>query len=118
MILTETIVYDPGTEDVHHGILRDIPIEGLHTFVISNQVGGALDLLDASAITNKTPAAASPEPSVGHPTDSPTSLSRKYSIEPSQSSEVEEFTGADRPDGESEPRAYGSGEWSMWRDTL
>ena len=27
MVITETIVYDPGTDEVHRGILRDIPTE-------------------------------------------------------------------------------------------
>ena len=104
MVITETIVYDPGTDAVHHGILRDIPtqdtladgnirlydveilsvtrdggsvdvsetdigyakslkigdpniaIQGLHTFVISYRVGGALEVISAESITDKTPA--------------------------------------------------------------
>jgi hypothetical protein len=104
MVITETIVYDPGTDEVHHGILRDIPtedtlddgnirlydveiisvtrdggsvdvsetdsgyakslkigdpnisIQGLHTFVISYRVGGALDVISAESITETTPA--------------------------------------------------------------
>jgi uncharacterized membrane protein YgcG len=104
MVITETIVYDPGTDEVHHGILRDIPtedalddgnirlydveilsvtldggsvdvsetdfgyakslmigdpniaIQGLHTFVISYRVGGALDVISAESITDTTPA--------------------------------------------------------------
>ena len=27
LLITETIVYDPGTEEVHRGILRDIPLQ-------------------------------------------------------------------------------------------
>ena len=104
MVITETIVYDPGTDEVHRGILRDIPtqdildngnirlydvkilsvtrdgedvpveetegadtislkigdpnvaIEGLHTFVIAYSVSGALDVIQPSSITDKTPA--------------------------------------------------------------
>jgi uncharacterized membrane protein YgcG len=104
MVITETIVYDPGTDEIHHGILRDIPtedalddgnirlydveilsvtldggsvevsetdsgyakslmigdpniaIQGLHTFVISYRVGGALDVISAESITDATPA--------------------------------------------------------------
>jgi uncharacterized membrane protein YgcG len=104
MVITETIVYDPGTDEVHRGIIRDIPtedtladgnirlydvkilsvtrdgedvpveetegadtislkigdpnvaIEGLHTFVITYSVSGALDVIQPSSITAKTPA--------------------------------------------------------------
>ncbi len=104
MVITETIVYDPGTDEVHRGILRGIPtqdilddgnirlydvkvlsvtldgedvpveetegadtislkigdpnvaIEGLHTFVIAYSVSGALDVIQPSSITDKTPA--------------------------------------------------------------
>ena len=104
MVITETIVYDPGTDEVHRGILRDIPtqdildngnirlydvkilsvtrdgedvpveetegadtislkigdpnvaIEGLHTFVVSYSVSGALDVIQPSSINDKTPA--------------------------------------------------------------
>lgn len=104
MVITETIVYDPGTDEVHRGILRGIPtqdilddgnirlydvkilsvtldgedvpveetegadtislkigdpnvaIEGLHTFVVSYSVSGALDVIQPSSINDKTPA--------------------------------------------------------------
>ena len=103
MVITETIVYNPGTEEVRRGIIRDIPvrdsldsgdlrlydvqllsvtrdggqvpytestsddaislkigdpnvpIQGLHTFVISYRVGGALNIIDASSINATTP---------------------------------------------------------------
>ncbi len=103
LLITETIVYDPGTEEVHRGILRDIPlqdalsngdirtygveiesisrdgadvtyaqsnsdsyislqigdpdipIEGLHTFVISYSVTDALDVIQASDLTADSP---------------------------------------------------------------
>ena len=103
MVITETIVYDPGTEEVRRGIIRDIPvrdsldsgdlrlydvqllsvtrdsdqvpytestsddaislkigdpnvpIQGLHTFVISYRVGGALNIIDTNSINATTP---------------------------------------------------------------
>lgn len=103
LLITETIVYDPGTEEVHRGILRDIPlqdalsngdirtygveiesisrdgadvtyaqsnsdsyislqigdpdipIEGLHTFVISYSVTDALDVIQASDLSADSP---------------------------------------------------------------
>lgn len=103
LLITETIVYDPGTDEVHRGILRDIPlrdelsngdirtygveiesisrdgadvmyaqsrsdsyislqigdpdipIEGLHTFVISYRVTDALDVIKASDLSARYP---------------------------------------------------------------
>jgi uncharacterized membrane protein YgcG len=103
MVITETIVYNPGTEEVRRGIIRDIPvrdsldsgdlrlydvqllsvtrdgdqvlytestsddaislkigdpnvpIQGLHTFVISYRVGGALNIIDTNSINATTP---------------------------------------------------------------
>ena len=103
MVITETIVYNPGTEEIRRGIIRDIPvrdsldsgdlrlydvqllsvtrdgdqvlytestsddaislkigdpnvpIQGLHTFVISYRVGGALNIIDTNSINATTP---------------------------------------------------------------
>ena len=103
LLITETIVYDPGTEEVHRGILRDIPlrdalsngdirtygveiesisrdgadvtyaqsysdsylslqigdpdipIEGLHTFVISYRVTDALDVIKDGDLSADSP---------------------------------------------------------------